>query len=101
MSSECGGSDVSLSRSFTDLNRRQLEIEYEQTLKKINQLQNELDNIEQKLMNVNTQDYILLINEREELLIQLQRSSSIELNTQKKVGRFTCVFFINIIMVCS
>lgn len=94
LSSECGGSDVSLSRSFTDLNRRQLEIEYEQTLTKINQLQNELDNIEQKLMNVNTQDYILLINEREELLIQLQRSSSIELNTQKKVGRLYLCFLL-------
>ena len=85
LSSECGGSNGSLSRSYTDLNRRQLEIEYEQTLTKINQLQNELDNIEQKLMNVNTQDYILLINEREEFLIQLQRSSSIELDLQKKV----------------
>jgi hypothetical protein len=85
LSSECGGSDISLSRSYSDLSRRQVEVEYEQTLAKITQLQNELDNIEQKLMSVNTQDYVLLINEREELLIQLKRSSSIELDLQRKV----------------
>ena len=93
MSSDCGGSDISLSRSYSDLNRRQLEGEYEQTLTKITQLQNELDDIEQKLMSENTQDYVLLINEREELLLQLQRSSTFELDSQKKV----CV---NFLLVC-
>jgi hypothetical protein len=70
-----------------------LEGEYEQTLSKITQLQNELDDIEQKLMSENTQDYVLLINEREELLLQLQRSSTFELDSQKKV----CV---NLLLVC-
>ncbi|XP_028397607.1 protein KIBRA-like [Dendronephthya gigantea] len=85
LSSECGGSDVSLSRSYSDLNRRQLEIESEQVLAKVAQLQDELDSVEQKLMSVNMQDYILLINEREEFLLQLERSSSIEPDLQKKM----------------
>lgn len=91
MSSEGGGSDISLSRSYSDLNRRQLEVEYAQTSAKVAQLENELDGIEQKLMSISTQDYILLINEREELLEQLERSLSFESDLQKKV--YTVVFY--------
>ena len=87
LSSECGGSDISLPRSCSDLSRRQLETESEQVQAKVSQLQHELDSVEQNLMSVNTQDYILLINEREEFLLQLQRSSSIEPDLQKKVCR--------------
>ena len=88
--SECGGSDISLSRSCSDLTRRQLEVECEQALAKINEVENELESIEQKLMSANTPNYVLLIHEREELLMQLERSLSFESDRQKKVCN--CIF---------
>ena len=85
LSSECGGSDSSLSRSYYDLNRRQLEAEYEQAVAKIGQLENEVDSIEQKIISTNTQNYFILIQEREALLMQLERSLRFETDRQKKV----------------
>lgn len=84
---------MSLTRSYPGLTRQQLEVEYEQNIARSFELQNELETIEQKLLSVDAEDYLLLLNEREEFLLQLQRSSSIELDVQKKV--FLLLYNIN------
>lgn len=95
LSSECCSPEFSLSLSCSDLNRRQLELDYEQALAKIGQLENEVDGIEQKLMTADTHDYVLLIQEREALLLQLQRSMRFERDRQKKVH----LFFASVILM--
>lgn len=81
------GSDVSLSSSYSELPRPQLESNYEQVLASIAQMKREIDVLEQKLTIYNTRDLGHLVNERKELLCQLQRSSHIEKDIQKKVRR--------------